>query len=124
MQFLLSDLRLPSDQKRSRTSCAGADHHAGRGAGVRHRERHARRRYVQEVLRARSLPSAPAADRGGLGHPDHHRRRHLRRRRRPVPHGKLPQRGFIRQEQVALPDFLANRFGMAYEQSRRIESIS
>lgn len=38
--------------------------------------------------------------------------------------GKLPQRGFIRQEQVALPDFLANRFGMAYEQSRRIESIS
>ena len=38
--------------------------------------------------------------------------------------GKLPQCGFIRQEQVALPDFLANRFGMAYEQSRRIESIS
>ncbi len=25
--------------------------------------------------------------------------------------GKLPQRGFIRQEQVALPAFLANRFG-------------
>ena len=38
--------------------------------------------------------------------------------------GKLPKRGFIRQEEVALPDFLANRFGMAYEQSRRIESIS
>jgi len=38
--------------------------------------------------------------------------------------GKLPQRGFIRQEQVALPEFLANRFGVAYEQSRRIESIS
>jgi len=38
--------------------------------------------------------------------------------------GKLPQSGFIRQEQVALPDFLANRFGIAYEQSRRIESIS
>jgi saccharopine dehydrogenase-like NADP-dependent oxidoreductase len=31
--------------------------------------------------------------------------------------GKLPQRGFIRQEQVALPDFLANRFGKAYQQS-------
>jgi saccharopine dehydrogenase-like NADP-dependent oxidoreductase len=28
--------------------------------------------------------------------------------------GKLPQCGFIRQEQVALPDFLANRFGSAY----------
>ncbi len=37
--------------------------------------------------------------------------------------GKLPQRGFIRQEQVALPDFLANRFGRAYRQSRQVESI-
>ena len=37
--------------------------------------------------------------------------------------GKLPQRGFIRQEQVALPDLLANRFGSAYEQSRQVESI-
>ncbi|MBI3367688.1 MAG: saccharopine dehydrogenase NADP-binding domain-containing protein [Burkholderiales bacterium] len=32
--------------------------------------------------------------------------------------GKLPQKGFVRQEQVALPDFLANRFGSAYQQSR------
>ena len=37
--------------------------------------------------------------------------------------GKLPQRGFIRQEQVELPAFLANRFGMAYQQSRQVESI-
>jgi saccharopine dehydrogenase-like NADP-dependent oxidoreductase len=37
--------------------------------------------------------------------------------------GHLPQRGFIRQEQVALPDFLANRFGRAYQQSRQVESI-
>ena len=37
--------------------------------------------------------------------------------------GQLPQRGFIRQEQVALPDFLANRFGKAYQQSRQVESI-
>jgi saccharopine dehydrogenase-like NADP-dependent oxidoreductase len=29
--------------------------------------------------------------------------------------GKLPQSGFIRQEQVALTDFLSNRFGRAYE---------
>src|SRR5450830_2068372 len=28
--------------------------------------------------------------------------------------GKLPARGFIRQEQIALPDFLANRYGRAY----------
>jgi saccharopine dehydrogenase-like NADP-dependent oxidoreductase len=37
--------------------------------------------------------------------------------------GKLPQKGFIRQEQIALPDFLANRFGNAYQQSRQVESI-
>jgi saccharopine dehydrogenase-like NADP-dependent oxidoreductase len=37
--------------------------------------------------------------------------------------GKLPQAGFIRQEQVELPDFLANRFGRAYQQSRQVESI-
>jgi len=37
--------------------------------------------------------------------------------------GRLPQSGFIRQEQVALPAFLANRFGSAYQQSRQVESI-
>jgi saccharopine dehydrogenase-like NADP-dependent oxidoreductase len=37
--------------------------------------------------------------------------------------GRLPERGFIRQEQIALPDFLANRFGCAYQQSRQVESI-
>ena len=37
--------------------------------------------------------------------------------------GQLPQSGFIAQEQVALPAFLANRFGMAYQQSRQVESI-
>lgn len=35
----------------------------------------------------------------------------------------LPQSGFIRQEQVELPAFLANRFGSAYQQSRQVESI-
>jgi saccharopine dehydrogenase-like NADP-dependent oxidoreductase len=28
--------------------------------------------------------------------------------------GKLPNKGFVRQEQVELSDFLANRFGKAY----------
>ena len=37
--------------------------------------------------------------------------------------GKLPASGFIPQERVQLPDFLANRFGKAYEQSRQVESI-
>jgi saccharopine dehydrogenase-like NADP-dependent oxidoreductase len=36
---------------------------------------------------------------------------------------KLPPSGFIAQESVKLPDFLANRFGRAYEQSRQVESI-
>ncbi len=38
--------------------------------------------------------------------------------------GVLPQSGFIRQEQIELPVFLANRFGSAYQQSRQVESIS
>ena len=37
---------------------------------------------------------------------------------------RLPQRGFLRQEQIGLPEFLANRFGKAYQQFRHIESIS
>jgi saccharopine dehydrogenase-like NADP-dependent oxidoreductase len=37
--------------------------------------------------------------------------------------GRLPQRGFIRQEQVELPAFLGNRFGQALQQSRQVESI-
>ena len=40
-----------------------------------------------------------------------------------VAQGKLPQQGFVGQEQVALTDFLANRFGSAYQQSRQVESI-
>jgi saccharopine dehydrogenase-like NADP-dependent oxidoreductase len=31
-----------------------------------------------------------------------------------LAHGLLPQRGFVRQEDVALEDFLANRFGRVY----------
>ncbi len=37
--------------------------------------------------------------------------------------GRLSQHGFVRQEQVELPAFLANRFGAAYQQSRQVESI-
>lgn len=37
--------------------------------------------------------------------------------------GRLPPQGFIRQEQLELPAFLANRFGSAYQQSRQVESI-
>lgn len=38
--------------------------------------------------------------------------------------GQLPQRGFVRQEQIALPDFLVNRFGQVYAHSTHIESLS
>ena len=38
--------------------------------------------------------------------------------------GALPQKGFVRQEQVELPAFLANRFGKAYEQLRQVQSIA
>jgi len=38
--------------------------------------------------------------------------------------GQLPQSGFVAQERVRLPDFLANRFGSAYEKARQVETIS
>jgi len=37
--------------------------------------------------------------------------------------GRLPHSGFIRQEQVALPEFLANRFGAAYASSRPVQAV-
>jgi saccharopine dehydrogenase-like NADP-dependent oxidoreductase len=37
---------------------------------------------------------------------------------------RLPQRGFIRQEQVRLEDFLSNRFGRVYEEVRAVSAIS
>lgn len=37
--------------------------------------------------------------------------------------GKLPPRGFVAQEQVKLPEFLANRFGQAYQQFRQVHSL-
>jgi hypothetical protein len=33
-----------------------------------------------------------------------------------LAHGQLPQRGFVRQEDVPLELFLANRFGSVYAQ--------
>ncbi|MHA1546367.1 MAG: saccharopine dehydrogenase family protein [Alphaproteobacteria bacterium] len=38
--------------------------------------------------------------------------------------GKLPQTGFIRQEQIALDDFLANRFGRHYSSSRDLKDAA
>jgi len=32
--------------------------------------------------------------------------------------GQLPQTGFVRQEEVSLPVFLANRFGRVYDGGR------
>ena len=37
--------------------------------------------------------------------------------------GRLPQHGFVAQEQIKLPEFLANRYGRAYQQFRQVESI-
>ena len=35
------------------------------------------------------------------------------------PSGRLPQRGFVRQEEIPLSDFLANRFGRVYAPTQR-----
>lgn len=37
--------------------------------------------------------------------------------------GKLPRQGFVRQEQVALEDFLANRFGESYDTAHGAEWV-
>ncbi len=37
-----------------------------------------------------------------------------------LAHGQLPQQGFVRQEDMRLSDFLANRFGSAYAQGETI----
>ena len=37
--------------------------------------------------------------------------------------GKLPTQGFVKQEQVNLPDFLANRFGRCYDVSMKDLSL-
>jgi hypothetical protein len=65
---------------------------------------------VQEVFARKIFAERGEGLRSAVGDPDHHRRRHLRRGG-PVPRRRLPQRGFVRQEQVPLPAFLANRFG-------------
>ena len=49
------------------------------------------------------------------GDPDHHRSQRVRDAR-PAGPGRLPQRGFVRQEEVSLDDFLGNRFGSVYAQ--------
>ena len=38
--------------------------------------------------------------------------------------GRLPQAGFVRQEQIRLPELLANRFGRAYQAARQVASIA
>jgi hypothetical protein len=38
--------------------------------------------------------------------------------------GRLSRSGFIRQEQVALPELLGNRFGQAFQQCGQLASIA
>jgi saccharopine dehydrogenase-like NADP-dependent oxidoreductase len=38
--------------------------------------------------------------------------------------GRLPRSGFIRQEQVRLPEFLANRFGRVFQASRQLHAMN
>ena len=37
--------------------------------------------------------------------------------------GKLPTKGYIKQEDILLDDFFENRFGKIYESAQSIESI-
>ena len=115
MKALLHDLRLRDrrDVLKDILENARAGDDAGRGDRLRHRQRLARRPADAGDLRAQDL-------RAGAG-------RHVAQRasRSPPraararcstcwPKARLPQRGFVRQEDVPLADFLANRFGSVY----------
>lgn len=41
-----------------------------------------------------------------------------------LAHGRIPTRGFIRQEQIALDEFLENRFGRYYRQTRVVHEAA
>jgi saccharopine dehydrogenase-like NADP-dependent oxidoreductase len=126
MQFLLSDLRMAADQEALKnilrksvpTTMQDVVHVFVTVSGMKNgsfvQEVFARKIFAQRATSSDSLLSAiqitTAA--GICAAVDLFRE------------GKLPKAGFVRQEEVKLPDFLGNRFGMAYEQSRRIESIS
>jgi saccharopine dehydrogenase-like NADP-dependent oxidoreductase len=98
-----------------------ARHHAGRGAGVRHRLGHENGSLLQEVF-ARKI-FAERSEKHPLSAIQITTAAGICAAVDLFREGKLPQRGFIRQEQVELPAFLANRFGKAYQQSRQVESI-
>ena len=67
---------------------------------------------VQETY-ANKIYAAPDRRPRAQRDPNHHRRRHLRGTRH-VRTGKLPQSGLIKQEEIGLQPFLANRFGRCY----------
>ena len=110
MQFLLSELRLASDQKRQRdimrksvpTTMQDVVLVFVTVSGMQRRRLRAGSVCPQDFAqRARAQPAVSAIQittaAGICAAVDLFRT------------GKLPQSGFIRQEQVALPDFLANR---------------
>ena len=126
MQFLLTDLRLADDQEALKTIMRKAVPTTMQDvvlvfvtvSGMR------RGAYVQEVFARKIFAQRGTASEEPLSAIQITTAAGICAAVDLFREGKLPKRGFIRQEEVALPEFLANRFGVAYEQSRRIESIS
>ena len=126
MQFLLSDLRLSDDQEALKAILRKAVPTTMQDvvlvfvtvSGMR------RGAYVQEVFARKIFAQREGPDTAPLSAIQITTAAGICCAVDMFREGKLPKHGFIRQEDVALPNFLANRFGSAYEQSRRIESIS
>ena len=75
-------------------------------------------RLVQETY-AHKVYSGADRRQDAQRHPDHHRRQHLRGAR-PARARPPAASGFLRQEEIGLADFLANRFGQYYAREERV----
>ena len=96
-----------------RAGDARADDPAGRRAGVRHRQRHARGPPDAGDLCEEDLqPRRSAAS--CVGDPDHHRRGHLRDGRPAARRQAAAGRASCGRRKATSEDFLANRFGQHY----------
>ncbi len=126
MQFLLTDLRLSGDQEALKAILRRAVPTTMQDVVLVFVTVSGERRgaYVQEVFARKIFAQRGSADQAPLSAIQITTAAGICAAVDLFRDGKLPTGGFVRQEEVALPDFLANRFGKAYEQSRRIESIS
>ena len=122
MKALLNDLRLRDRREllKDILEKCRAGHPARRGHRLRHgsglRNGHCTGNLCQQDLRRAEWAAESQR------HPDHHSRRHLRRARYAEQRAGCASAA-VRQEDIDLSDFLANRFGAAYATAETAAAI-